>query len=680
MADEGPKNRLADCTSPYLLQHASNPVAWQPWDDDAIELARTLDRPLLVSIGYAACHWCHVMEHESFADEATAAMMNERLVCIKVDREERPDVDALYMAACQALTGAGGWPLNAFVDPNTLKPFFAGTYYPPDQRYGRPSWTQIVTALSDTWRDERDDLLANAEQITDHLVRMAAGGEAGDAADEQDLTEMVEAVAEASVQHSLKLFDAQNGGFGGAPKFPHPMELEGLLRNGSEEAQNAVEVSLRYMAERGLFDHLGGGWHRYCVDAQWAVPHFEKMLYDNALLLPIHARALREGIGDSALHERVIRLTLEWLEREMFDPDGGVWSTLDADSDDGTGHKEEGAFYVWSPTEVEAALGKQDGALACARWTVTESGNFEDSGSSVLALAPAAGLTEEAEEELRLALLDARAERARPGTDDKVLSAWNGMLLVALSDLGGEPGDGIGGQSARIGAHVAKGLLSRSTKPDGSVLRTWRGETDGGAGFLDDHAWAALGLLRWGLLTDDETCIERALAITTRLLDSFADPDGGFWLASADHEELPVRQRCENDSAVPGSTAIVVRLLATHLGAWPAHPDADSWRASAEGAIRRLANPLMQRGPAYWALLNAASDLLRPWSVWHIHHDGTEPKAVENLRQSEGERQLVISTERVQEERDRGDTPWMAWLCEGMTCKAPITEEPDLVW
>ena len=680
MADEGPKNRLADCTSPYLLQHASNPVAWQPWDDDAIELARTLDRPLLVSIGYAACHWCHVMEHESFADEETAAMMNERLVCIKVDREERPDVDALYMAACQALTGAGGWPLNAFVDPNTLKPFFAGTYYPPDQRYGRPSWTQIVTALSDTWRDERDDLLANAEQITDHLGRMAAGGEAGDAAGEQDLTEMVEAVAEASVQHSLKLFDAQNGGFGGAPKFPHPMELEGLLRNGSEEAQNAVEVSLRCMAERGLFDHLGGGWHRYCVDAQWAVPHFEKMLYDNALLLPLHARALREGIGDPALHERVVRLTLEWLEREMFDPDGGIWSTLDADSDDGTGHKEEGAFYVWNPTEVKAALGKQDGALACARWTVTKSGNFEDSGSSVLALAPAAVLTGEAEEELRLALLDARAERARPGTDDKVLSAWNGMLLVALSDLGGEPGDGIGGQSARIGAHVAKGLLARSTKPDGSVLRTWRGETDGGAGFLDDHAWAALGLLRWGLLTDDETCIERALAITNRLLDSFADPDGGFWLASADHEELPVRQRCENDSAVPGSTAIVVRLLATLLGAWPAHPDADSWRAFAEGAIRRLANPLMQRGPAYWALLNAASDLLRPWSVWHIHHDGTEPDAVARLRETGGECQLVISTERVQEERDRGGAPWTAWLCEGMTCKAPTTEIPDLVW
>ena len=673
MADEGPTNRLADCTSPYLLQHASNPVAWQPWDDDAIELARTLDRPLLVSIGYAACHWCHVMEHESFADEATAAMMNERLVCIKVDREERPDVDALYMAACQALTGAGGWPLNAFVDPNTLKPFFAGTYYPPDQRYGRPSWTQIVTALSDTWRDERDDLLANAEQITDHLVRMAAGGEAGDVAGEQDLTEMVEAVAEASVQHSLKLFDAQNGGFGGAPKFPHPMELEGLLRNGSEEAQNAVEVSLRYMAERGLFDHLGGGWHRYCVDAQWAVPHFEKMLYDNALLLPIHARALREGIGDSALHERVIRLTLEWLEREMFDPDGGVWSTLDADSDDGTGHKEEGAFYVWNPTEVEAALGEEDGALACARWTVTKSGNFEESGSSVLALAPAEGLTGEAEDELRLALLDARAERARPGTDDKVLSAWNGMLLVALSDLAGE-------RAENVGEHVAKGLLARSTKPDGSVLRTWRGETDGGAGFLDDHAWAALGLLRWGLLTDDETCIERASAITNRLLESFSDPDGGFWLASADHEELPVRQRCENDSAVPGSTAVVVHLLATHLGAWPAHPDADSWRASAEGAIQRLGDSLMHRGPAYWALLNAAADLLQPWSVWHIHHDGTEPEAVENLRQSEGERQLVISTERVQEERDRGDAPWMAWLCEGMTCKAPITAEPDLVW
>ncbi len=669
MADEEPTNRLADCTSPYLLQHASNPVAWQPWDDRSIELARALDRPLLVSIGYAACHWCHVMEHESFDDEATAALMNSRLVCIKVDREERPDVDALYMAACQALTGQGGWPLNAFIDPQTLKPFFAGTYFPPEPRYGRVSWSQVVTLLTDKWRDDRSDLLQNAERITDHIGRSASAGTAG----EQDLADLVGSVTEASVQHSLKMFDSEHGGFGGAPKFPHPMELEGLQREGSEAAREAVEVSLRCMAERGLFDHLGGGWHRYCVDAAWAVPHFEKMLYDNALLLPIHDRALRDGVGDRSLHERVIGLTLMWLEREMLDPNGGVWSTLDADSDDGTGHKEEGAFYVWTPAEVEAVFGERDGALARARWTVTDTGNFEDSGSSVLALSEVEGLDADIEERLRQALLESRAERPRPGTDDKVLTAWNGMLLVALTSLEGD-------RAARIGAHVVRGLLDRSTTADGAVLRTWRGPVDGGTGFLDDHAWAALGLLRWGLATDDATCIERALSITDRLLEAFSDAAGGFWLSTTAHGDLPVRQRCETDSAVPGSTAVVVRLLADLLGAWPAHLQAAGWRRHAEAAIARLTDGLMHRGPAYWTLLNAAADLFEPFSVWHVHHDGSEPAAVARLRRTAADRHLVISTRSAVDDRDRGDAAWMAWLCEGMTCRAPTTEESDLVW
>jgi len=669
VAEELPVNRLEHCTSPYLLQHATNPVAWQPWDDEAIELAKRLDRPLLVSIGYSACHWCHVMEHESFDDEVTAALMNERLVCVKVDREERPDVDALYMAACQLMTQSGGWPLNAFLDPNTLKPFFAGTYFPPDQRYGRPSWSQLVTALCDAWTDEREALLATAGQLTEHLEKMAAGGEP--TAD--SLSTLVPAVLEASVQHSLQQFDATNGGFGGAPKFPHPMKFEGLMRQGSKQACEAVAVSLEIMANRGLFDHLGGGWHRYCVDAAWAVPHFEKMLYDNALLLPIHDRALRQGVGNPATHERVIRLTLEWLEREMVEPVGGIYSTLDADSDDGSGHSEEGVFYVWSPEEIVAALGEADGAVACERWSVTESGNFEGSGSSVLALGDAVGLEAEAEEEMRLALLEARAARARPGTDDKVLSCWNGMLLVACAELDGDA-------AVRIGSHVARGLMERSTRPDGSVIRTRRGEVDGGPGFLDDHAWAALGLLNWGIRIDDGDCIERALAITARMLDDFGDSEGGFWLATAGHGELPVRQRCESDSAVPGSTAVAVRLLATLLGVWPAHDSAGLWREVAEGSVTRLSGNLAHQGPAYWSLLNAAADLIEPWSVWFVHHDGDEPEQVGELRRAAGVRQLVVSSSSAQSGKDRGDEPWKAWLCEGLSCKPPTTDGSILNW
>jgi hypothetical protein len=669
MAKQEPTNRLSGCTSPYLLQHASNPVAWQPWDDTAIELAQKIDRPILVSIGYAACHWCHVMEHESFDDKETADLMNERLVCIKVDREERPDVDALYMAACQVMTGQGGWPLNAFLDPHTLKPFFAGTYFPPTQGYGRPSWSQLVTVLSDAWRDKRDDILQNAEQITLHLNQMSAAGESS----QDDLLELISFVTDNSVQHSLNIFDSEYGGFGGAPKFPHPMELDALLRNGSENANQAVELSLNCMAERGLFDHLGGGFHRYCVDAAWAVPHFEKMLYDNALLLPIYARAIRQGVGDKSAHQRVIRLTLEWLEREMLDERGGVWSTLDADSDDGTGHKEEGVFYVWSPAQVKSALGAKKSSLACERWTVTESGNFENSGSSVLAISNVEALTPDVEEELRLALLENREDRIRPGTDDKVLTTWNGMLLVALCELQDE-------RANSVGEHVVRGLLQRSTNSDGSVLRSWRGHTDGGIGFLDDYAWSALGLLKWGLLTDDITCIERSIAITDRLIKDFSDPEGGFWLSTAEHGKLPVRQRCEKDSAVPGSSAVVVRLLANLLGAFPADKNAHTWKSHATGTISRLGDSLKQRGPAYWSLLNSASELLNPWSVWHIHHDGTEPDEVSLLRANAGDCQLVISSESVHDSKDRGDGQWMAWQCEGMTCKSPTTNSSDLIW
>jgi uncharacterized protein YyaL (SSP411 family) len=642
-------NRLGDCTSPYLLQHATNPVAWQPWDEQAIELAKKLDRPLLVSIGYAACHWCHVMEHESFDDEEIAAMMNQSFVCIKVDREERPDVDALYMTACQITTGAGGWPLNVFVEPNTLKPFYAGTYYPPQSRYGRLSWRQLLEGVTSAWQHQRQEILDSSQVITEQIQRSASG-----AASSQDVETLVEQAIPAAVNHSKNNYDHVNGGIGGAPKFPHPMEMDALLRAGEYDH---VALSLDLMASRGLFDHLAGGWHRYCVDAGWAVPHFEKMLYDNALMLALHEKARRRGVGSH--NDRVIRLTLEWLANEMLDPDGGVWSTLDADSLGEDGKSEEGEFYLWRPEQAEDML-------ACERFGITEQGNFEVSGRSVLSLHEVDGL--EDDEDLRHHLLNKRSHRPRPGTDDKVLTAWNGMLLVACAEL---PED----EAKRIGQHICKELLARE-----EVIRTRRGDSLGGPGFLDDYAWSALGLLRWGIRWDDEQCQHKSLEITGRLLEIFTDPDGGFWMTSAAHTELPVRQKSVSDSAVPGASAVVVELLRTLLLLWPDHSRADEWRQAGEKAILALGDDLVTRAGGHQAMVSAAQGLVEPGQVWFIHHSGTAPDEVESLRRAADWNQIVVSSSSPIGDKQRGEDEWMGWLCEGMTCRPATTNADDLIW
>lgn len=642
-------NRLGGCTSPYLLQHSSNPVYWQPWDEKAIELAKELDRPLLISIGYAACHWCHVMEHESFNDEHMAKQMNESLICIKVDREESPDVDALYMAACQIYSGGGGWPLNVFVDPNTLKPFFAGTYFPPVNRYNKPSWGQLIESVVQAWNEKREEVINSSNQITDQIQRSSIGSGSS-----KNIDNLVKESMLAGLRHSNRVYDSVNGGIGRAPKFPHPMEMEGLLRAGEKEI---VAHSLDIMATRGLFDHLAGGWHRYCVDAEWTVPHFEKMLYDNALMLAVHEKARRLGVGSQ--NDRVIELTLEWIRKEMLDPLGGVWSTLDADSVGEDGKSEEGEFYLWTPEQAEDSV-------ACERFGITKQGNFENTDRSVLSLHEVSGLDND--EYLRTHLLEIRSERSRPGTDDKVLTAWNGMLLVACADLPE-------GDAKSIGLHICKELLSRK-----EVLRTRRGENLGGAGFLDDYAWAALGLLRWGIRWDDKQCLERSLDITSQLLKIFTDPDGGFWMTSADHTELPVRQRSVSDSAVPGATAVVVELLRSLLLLYPDHSQANVWRESAENAIIRVGDDLVVRAGGHWALICAAQGLIEPGHVWYIHHSGSEPVEVENLRRTSNWNQFVVSSCEPMSEKDRGEAEWMGWLCEGMTCRLATIDASALTW
>lgn len=642
-------NRLGGCTSPYLLQHASNPVSWQPWDEEAIELAKKLDRPLLVSIGYSACHWCHVMEHESFNDELAAKQMNESLVCIKVDREESPDVDALYMAACQIYSGGGGWPLNVFVDPATLKPFFAGTYFPPIQRYNKPSWKQLVESIVHAWQNQREQVIKSSELITAQIQKSTIGR-----GSPQGIESLIKESILSGIRHSNSIYDRINGGIGGAPKFPHPMEMEGLLRAGEWEI---VSHSLDVMATRGLFDQLAGGWHRYCVDAEWRVPHFEKMLYDNALMLSVYEKARRLGIGSH--NDRVIGLTLEWIRNEMLDPSGGVWSTLDADSVGEDGKSEEGEFYLWTPEQA-------DDEASCQRFGITEQGNFENTNRSVLSLHEVSSIDDD--EELRIKLLKKRSKRARPGTDDKVLTAWNGMLLVACAEL---PED----DAKIIGWHICKDLLSRK-----KVIRTRRGDTEGGPGFLDDYAWSALGLLHWGIRWDDKECLRRSLDITSQLLEIFTDPEGGFWMSSTGHTELPVRQRSVSDSAVPGATAVAVELLRIMLLLWPDHSHSNEWRKTAESALMSVGGDLVARAGGHWSLICAGQGLVEPGKVWFIHHSGNEPAEIENLRRSSSWDQIVFSSCEPIVDKDRGEAEWMGWFCEGMTCRLATTDLSDLTW
>ena len=405
-------NRLASETSPYLLQHAGNPVDWYPWGEEAFAAARSLDRPLLVSIGYAACHWCHVMERESFEDASVAALMNESFVCVKVDREERPDVDAIYMDAVQAMTGQGGWPLNAFLTPAGV-PFWAGTYFPPEPRQGMPAWRDVLRALAEAWEEQRDEIEAAAGRILPRL--------AGAAALEAPPDEVSPDLFDAAVVTLRRAFDGESGGWGGAPKFPASSVIEFLLARGEREMPLQT---LRRMASGGIYDQVGGGFARYSVDASWIVPHFEKMLYDNALLARAYLHAWQ--VTEEPLFRRVCVETLDWAMRELRQDEGGFASSLDADSEG-----VEGKFYVWTPSEVRSALPAALAEVALASYGITEEGNFEGASIPVRATADP---PERAE--INALLLDARSRRVWPGLDDKRLTSWNALMISALADAG----------------------------------------------------------------------------------------------------------------------------------------------------------------------------------------------------------------------------------------------------
>ena len=567
-------NRLAREKSPYLLQHAHNPVDWYPWGEEAFARAKAEDKPIFLSIGYSTCHWCHVMERESFENEEIAAFLNEHFVPIKVDREERPDVDQVYMQAVTAITGQGGWPLSAFLTPDG-RPFWGGTYFPPDDRYGRPGFPTVLARLSEMWTARRADLLQSADRLRSHLEeqsrlpRPEAGGELGEALGPGLLARGVEQFAAS--------FDSALGGFGRAPKFPRSHTLSFLLaahaRGGEPEALRMVEVTLDQMARGGIHDHLGGGFHRYSTDARWLVPHFEKMLYDQALLARTYLEAYQ--VTGEAEYAAVARDIFAYVERDMTAPEGGFYSAEDADSEG-----EEGKFYVWTPEEVKAVLGPDEGAFFAGVYDVTSEGNFEGGRSILnlkrrLAAVAAEPRTEVEELESRLAadrlkLLAARRKRVRPHLDDKILTDWNGLMIGALALGARVLGEPAYREAAERAADFAWRRLRRA---DGRLLKRWRAGEAAIPGYLDDYAFLAWGQLELYGATFDPEHLERARTLARDMVRLFRDAEGGgFYFAGTDAESLIVRTQEIYDGAVPSGNAIAALVL-LRLGDLTADPE-----------------------------------------------------------------------------------------------------------
>ncbi len=599
-------NALANETSPYLLQHADNPVAWYPWGPEALERARAENKPILLSVGYSACHWCHVMAHESFEDQATAALMNEHFINIKVDREERPDLDKIYQMAHQLLSGrSGGWPLTMFLTPGEHTPFFGGTYFPREARYGLPGFKDVLAGVARFFREHPEDARLQGEALLQALNERAApaGPEVLDGAP------LVKARSELE-----RIYDRRLGGFGGAPKFPHPTSIERLLRHHAASAgapdREVLEMalhSLRCMAEGGIYDQLGGGFYRYSVDAEWRIPHFEKMLYDNAQLLPLYAEAWQ--LTGDPLFEKTALETAEWVIREMQSPEGGFYSSLDADS---AGH--EGAFYVWSREEVRSALGEAAYSVFAPHVGLDRPPNFEGRWHFYVAERPAAiaaGLQiEEADvlrriDEARKKLLALREPRIRPGRDEKVLTSWNGLMLRGLA---------IAGRILRrddflSSAARAMDFIRASLWREGRLLATYK---DGRAhlnAYLDDHAFlidALLCLLEARWRTGD---LDFAIALSDALLERFEDPEaGGFFFTSHDHEPLIARQKLLMDEAVPAGAGIAAHGLG-RLG----HVLGEArYLAAAERALRAAAGSIRRYASGHCALLRALEEYLRP--------------------------------------------------------------------
>ena len=674
-------NRLIHETSPYLLQHAHNPVDWHAWGEDALERARREDKPILLSIGYSACHWCHVMEKESFEHEAIARLMNDNFINIKVDREERPDLDTIYMNAVQMMTGHGGWPMTVFLTPEG-KPFYGGTYYPPTDRGGMPGFPRILISIAEAYRDKREEIAESADGLLTHLKSL-------DSLQPQE-TELGHDITDSAAKNLLRMFDTDDGGFGRAPKFPPSMTLSFLLRQhhrtGQRDALDAVTLTLDKMANGGMYDQLGGGFHRYSVDAKWLVPHFEKMLYDNALLARIYLDAFL--VTGNEFYKRITTETLDYVRREMTDASGGFYSSQDADSEG-----EEGRFFVWTPREVAALLGEEDARLFCRYFDVSDYGNFE--GHSILhvdedagVIAKLLGVSEERLNEAvvrgKALLFEAREKRIKPFRDEKMLTAWNGLMLRSFAEAARvlDRADYL-----EVAIRNANFLLTE-LKRGARLLRTHKNGESKLNAYLEDYAYLIDGLLALYEATFDQRWFEEARALAETMVEQFWDAeDGAFFFTSADHEALITRTKDFYDNAIPGGNSVAAHVL-TRLALLTGE---ESYRQKAEQVLKLL-KPAMLRVPSAFGHLLCALDtfLASPYEVALIGAPESEdtrrliaevfsrysPNKVVALARAGDER--AAQAIKLLEGRSQIENYATAYVCRNFYCEAPVTDAAQL--
>jgi uncharacterized protein YyaL (SSP411 family) len=674
-------NRLIDETSPYLLQHAHNPVDWFPWGEEALETARREQKPILLSIGYSACHWCHVMEHESFENDATAKLMNENFVNIKVDREERPDLDQIYMSAVQMMTQHGGWPMTVFLTPDCV-PFYAGTYFPPEDRYNMPGFPRVLISVADAYRERQEDVQQTAASVLSELKRSSTALESNELLSIELL--------DTAYRGIIKNYDSTNGGFGGAPKFPPAMTLEFLLhtfyRTGNQQALEIVRHTCGKMAEGGIYDQLGGGFHRYATDARWLVPHFEKMLYDNALLARLYLHYYQVSHDEAA--RVVAEGILDYVVREMTDSDGGFYSTQDADSEG-----VEGKFFVWSQDEIKELLGERDATLFSAYYNVTNAGNFE--GENILNITrdlPAVAASENVTvEQLTAALARARKllfvtreKRVKPARDEKILTAWNGLMLAGFAEAAAILNRPDYLEVAKNNAQFVLDNLRR----DGLLLRTYK---DGHAklnGYLEDYAFFIDGLVTLFETSGELQWLEEARTLTATMIDEFwDDEDGGFFYTGRSHEDLIVRSKDFFDNATPSGNSVAAEVL-LRIGLLTDNSDYQRRAAT----ILRLMSSAVQRYPSGFGRLLCALDfhLGTPKEIVLIGESGQpETQALQDeiwrpylpnkvvAQASPGDTKAAEVIPLLRQRPQIGGKATV-YVCEHFTCKNPTTDPKEL--
>ena len=670
-------NRLINETSPYLLQHAHNPVNWLPWGSEAFELAQKQDKPIFLSIGYSTCHWCHVMERESFENEQIAEIMNEHFVSIKVDREQRPDVDEIYMNAVVMMTGSGGWPLSVFLTPEG-KPFYGGTYFPPRDAYGRPGFERLLLSVADAWKNRRQELIGSAAKMSELLQSQAGPIEKGNLSPEMLDDAFV------SFQNS---FDAVNGGFGNAPKFPQPSNLSMLLsywhRTADNQAIEMVEKTLDAMAAGGIYDHIGGGFHRYATDGQWLVPHFEKMLYDQALLSKVYLQAYQ--ITKQERYAQIAREIFDYVLRDMTDPTGGFYSAEDADSEG-----REGTFYLWDPEQTASVLNEEQARLFNTCYGVTNEGNFEE-GKTILNITTSMDQLEKEFQKDRAAieniltaartrLFQEREKRTRPHRDEKIITAWNGLMISSLAYGGAVLDEGKYIEAARCSAEFILSTLRKN----GRLMRYYRDGRVVEKAFLDDYTFTAMGMLDLYEATFDVKWLIEAKSLGNQMIELFADTEkGGFFLAGNDSEKLIARPKPGSDGAIPSGNSVAALLL-LKLG----RLTMDQHFTELGGKVLETFSQQLERSPAYSsAMLGALDFRLGPTQeiiiagnadtpdlkrMLKLIHSSFLPNTVVLLHEPDKADSALYNTVPFIKNQTAIDGKATAYLCENYVCKKPV--------